>query len=139
MEAYMRNVWSVAGLALIVVVTNAQHARRADQDRNGLPKPTGPFAVGRMTFHLVDARTDAQGSRPDGQREFMLVAWYPAERGTAAPVASWFPPEWAVLEAHGNLGLVLSRSSDAAGKDIPGILRSVVVSAREGAPLARSG
>ncbi|MFC9647837.1 alpha/beta hydrolase family protein [Streptomyces sp. NPDC056937] len=50
-----------------------------------LPRPTGPYAVGRHTLHLTDH------SRPDpwvplaGARELMVTMYYPAHGGTGRP------------------------------------------------------
>ena len=108
-------------------------------DKAVLPKPTGPYAVGRTSFHLVDAsRTDEQGTREDHKREFMVFVWYPAAPGAAAPFAEWLPSDWVPLEAGGLLGTMLGRSSDPAAKDPPGVLRSVTVHARERSPIAKS-
>ncbi|WP_240139671.1 alpha/beta hydrolase family protein [Streptomyces sp. MUM 178J] len=53
--------------------------------RTRLPRPAGPYAVGRDTLHLVDP------SRPDpwvpeaGARELMVEMYYPARHGTGRP------------------------------------------------------
>ncbi|MGW6604660.1 alpha/beta hydrolase family protein [Streptomyces sp. NPDC055036] len=50
-----------------------------------LPRPTGPYAVGRHSLHLTDH------SRPDpwvpeaGARELMVTLYYPARAGTGTP------------------------------------------------------
>jgi predicted dienelactone hydrolase len=59
----------------------------ARSQRLALPRPTGPYAVGRDTLHLVDR------SRPDpwvpeaGPRELMVSAYYPARARTGRPAA----------------------------------------------------
>ena len=104
-----------------------------------LPKPSGPYAVGRASFHLVDAsRTDEQGSREDHKREFMMLVWYPSEPGANGSPAEWLPSAWVSLEAGGLLGTMLGRSSDPSAKDISGVLRSVSVHALERSPIAKS-
>ena len=104
-----------------------------------LPKPSGPYAVGRASFHLVDAsRTDEQGSREDHKREFMMLVWYPSEPGAKGSPAEWLPSAWVSLEAGGLLGTMLGRSSDPSAKDISGVLRSVSVHALERSPIAKS-
>ncbi|WP_354637906.1 alpha/beta hydrolase family protein [Kitasatospora camelliae] len=63
----------------------AEVVREAAGVRLALPAPTGRYAVGRDTLHLVD------GSRPDpwvpsaGARELMLSLFYPARPGTGRP------------------------------------------------------
>ncbi|MCY0949606.1 alpha/beta hydrolase family protein [Streptomyces sp. H27-S2] len=50
-----------------------------------LPRPTGRFAVGQDTLHLVDrGRTDPWAKA--GPRELMVTMRYPARRGTGGPV-----------------------------------------------------
>ncbi|WP_171171768.1 alpha/beta hydrolase [Streptomyces sp. I05A-00742] len=52
-----------------------------------LPAPTGPYAVGRSTFHLVDhGREDPWVPEADG-RELMVDISYPARRGAGRPAA----------------------------------------------------
>ncbi|MFJ7078368.1 alpha/beta hydrolase family protein [Streptomyces sp. NPDC098781] len=58
-----------------------------------LPRPTGPYAVGRDTLHLVDA------DRPDpwvpaaGPRQLMVSMYYPARHGTGGPTAPYMTRE----------------------------------------------
>jgi predicted dienelactone hydrolase len=52
-------------------------------------KPSGPYAVGRTTHHLVDSkRTETMTEDPSDARELMVHIWYPAA-----------PPETGVLTA----------------------------------------
>jgi len=45
-----------------------------------LPKPTGKYAIGTQTLHLVDARrADDHGVFPGGRRGLMVQMWYPAQ------------------------------------------------------------
>jgi len=45
-----------------------------------LPTPTGPYAVGRTTIHMVDAsRPETLTEDPTDVREFDAEFWYPAE------------------------------------------------------------
>lgn len=56
-----------------------------------LPQPTGAYAVGRETLHLVDqARQDPWV--PGGPRELMVDVYYPALAGTGTP-ARYAEPE----------------------------------------------
>ncbi|WP_030762060.1 alpha/beta hydrolase family protein [Streptomyces sp. NRRL F-2664] len=49
-----------------------------------LPRPTGPYAVGRDDLHLVDrSRTDPWAG--SGPRELMVTMRYPARRDTGTP------------------------------------------------------
>ncbi|MFC9816424.1 alpha/beta hydrolase family protein [Streptomyces virginiae] len=69
----------------------------ADRSRPAveLPRPTGPFAVGREDLHLVDrSRTDPWAG--SGPRELMVTMRYPARRDTGSP-ARYLTPEEARL------------------------------------------
>jgi predicted dienelactone hydrolase len=44
-----------------------------------LPKPTGPYAVGTVTYHWIDStRTEVFTDDPNDRRELMVQVWYPA-------------------------------------------------------------
>ncbi|MER7765025.1 alpha/beta hydrolase [Streptomyces sp. NPDC097619] len=61
-----------------------------------LPRPTGRFAVGYDTLHLVDrSRTDPWAGT--GPRELMVTLRYPAERGTGGRTARYLTDEEARL------------------------------------------
>ncbi|MDI9836174.1 MULTISPECIES: alpha/beta hydrolase family protein [unclassified Streptomyces] len=72
--------------AAVPVVPAASAARTAPAQ---LPRPTGPYGVGRDTLHLVDT------GRPDpwvpsaGPRQLMVSLSYPARRGTGGPTAPY--------------------------------------------------
>jgi dienelactone hydrolase len=58
-----------------------------------LPRPTGPFAVGRTHFAWVEHRTDELAPRSGVDRQIFAWVWYPAQRGTGTP-AVYLPPRW---------------------------------------------
>jgi predicted dienelactone hydrolase len=71
-------------------------ARAADAFSITLPKPSGPYPVGRRSFYVLDSsRSDPQAVRPDGKREFMLIVWYPAAARAGTGRAPWIPGPWA--------------------------------------------
>jgi predicted dienelactone hydrolase len=44
------------------------------------PHPTGPYAIGTLTYHWVDAdRTEVFSANPNDHRELMVQIWYPAK------------------------------------------------------------
>ena len=92
-----------------------------------LPKPTGSHPVGRITLQLVD-----------GERQFVVQAWYPAQAGAEGKPAPWVPADQLSHEEKGFVGLMLRKSSDPSAKDVNKVLTSVIVHAREGVPLADS-
>ncbi|MER7760327.1 alpha/beta hydrolase [Streptomyces sp. NPDC097619] len=80
-------------------------ATRPAAARLELPRPTGPFAVGRDTLHLVD-RTRKDPWVPTADRELLVSLYYPAVAGTGRPAAYTTVPEArALLTDRGELGL----------------------------------
>ncbi len=103
-----------------------------------LPVPTGPYSVGRVSFHWVDAkRRDA-----NGQRELLVYVWYPAatpkSRAHAPEFASYLPgveqlnsstaarslsnlfgPSWALIASDGLRSHSLSDCAAAGGGRFP--------------------
>ncbi|MFF4317994.1 alpha/beta hydrolase family protein [Streptomyces sp. NPDC001568] len=84
----------------------AQNSRSAPE----LPRPTGRFAVGQDTLHLVDgSRTDPWSG--SGPRELMVTMRYPAQRGTGRPVRYLTEEEARLLLVDRGLdGLVSART-----------------------------
>jgi predicted dienelactone hydrolase len=57
-----------------------------------LPKPTGPFAVGREVFDWVDSKTfDSLAPVAGTTREPLVWAWYPAASGKSSVVDDYLP------------------------------------------------
>jgi predicted dienelactone hydrolase len=55
------------------------------------PAPTGPYAVGTLTFDWVDpARPEVYSPVPGARRRIMVQAWYPAEARPAGRPAPYF-------------------------------------------------
>ncbi len=51
-----------------------------------LPEPAGPYGVGTVTYHLVDAsRGELFTADPADKRELMVQVWYPARTSPTAP------------------------------------------------------
>ena len=69
-----------------------------------LPNPTGPYAVGRVSYDWVDPwRAETFAPREAGarasKREIMVWLWYPATPGPDAPTGAYLPGHWGkVLE-----------------------------------------
>src|SRR6266436_5750894 len=63
----------------------ATQLARAEQ--SALLTPTGSYSVGRTFFYLTDPnRADPVAARTGTKREFMVIAWYPAETNTRRPM-----------------------------------------------------
>lgn len=64
------------------------------------PPPTGPFAIGTLTYHWVDTtRPEAFGADPHARRELMVQIWYPAQAQESGPRAAYLPDAGAVMRA----------------------------------------
>lgn len=54
------------------------------------PPPTGPYGIGTLTYHWIDAgRPEAFTTDPDDHRELMVQLFYPAAPGAGAPGARY--------------------------------------------------
>ncbi len=54
------------------------------------PKPTGPYAIGTVTYHWIDtSRHEDFGADPNANRELMVQLWYPAKNVPSAPRAPY--------------------------------------------------
>ncbi|WP_424892102.1 alpha/beta hydrolase family protein [Streptomyces sp. XH2] len=76
-----------AGTPATPAAADASASTAAKDVRPALPAPTGPYAVGTVTRHLVDTSRADPWKPERGRREVMVSLFYPADRGTASPVA----------------------------------------------------
>ena len=54
------------------------------------PRPSGPYAIGTLTYHWVDAaRPEFFTADPNDHRELMVQVWYPAQASPSAPRAPY--------------------------------------------------
>ena len=64
------------------------------------PNPTGPHAIGTLTYHWVDAaRSEVFTADAQARRELMMQVWYPAGAQPSAPHAAYLPDADAVTAA----------------------------------------
>src|SRR6266508_917250 len=57
-----------------------------------LPQPSGPSAIGTLTYHWVDnARPEIFTDDPNDRRELMVQIWYPAAGNPSSPRAPYVP------------------------------------------------
>jgi hypothetical protein len=64
--------------------------RLARAEQSALLIPTGSYSVGRTFFYWTDPnRADPVAARTGTKREFMVIAWYPAETNTSEAHAVW--------------------------------------------------
>ena len=63
-------------------------------------RPTGPYAIGTVTYHWVDVdRREAFSADPDQRRELMVQIWYPALDVPSSPRAPYLPEAEVVAPA----------------------------------------
>src|SRR6266545_2059260 len=68
------------------------------------PPPTGPYAIGTLTYHWVDAgRPEDFTDDPNDRRELMVQIWYPAAGNPSSPRAPWLQDADAVTSAFARL------------------------------------
>jgi predicted dienelactone hydrolase len=73
----------VVGLALLI-------ARRVALPVFNFPTPGGPYAIGTLTYHWVDAARDEIFTHAPGDvRELIVQVWYPAQQMPDAPRAPY--------------------------------------------------
>jgi len=100
------------GLAAVLGIAGVQYYRN---DRPiVLPKPRGPYLVGRVLLDWTDDRR---------HRELMIFVWYPAPPGTVGRTAEYVPGKWGELAGKGRFPIPARR------------IRETKVSAVEHAPL----
>jgi predicted dienelactone hydrolase len=87
------------------------------------PRPTGPYAIGTVTYHWVDtARAELFTADPSDRREVMVQLWYPA-RGDPYARRARYVPHAEALEPLARLlrlpGFALSHLKYVATNAIP--------------------
>jgi hypothetical protein len=64
------------------------------------PPPSGPYAIGTLTYHWVDTdRPEIFSANPQARRELMVQIWYPAMGDPMAPRAPYMADADAVMAA----------------------------------------
>ncbi|MGV9264935.1 alpha/beta hydrolase family protein [Kitasatospora sp. NPDC003701] len=91
-----------------------------------LPVPTGPYPVGTVELHLVDASRPDPVAGPGHHRELMVGVWYPARDVERYPRAPWMRAD------------VLRPFMAAAGLPVDAAL-APLTAGHQGAPVRRTG
>ncbi|MFD8542487.1 alpha/beta hydrolase family protein [Streptomyces sp. NPDC059649] len=91
-----------------------------------LPAPTGPYPVGTVALHLIDAARPDPWAGPGRHRELMASVWYPARDVERYPLAPWMSAG------------TLRRLLQSAGFD-PDVVRAPLTAGHQSAPARRSG
>jgi predicted dienelactone hydrolase len=82
--------------AQTVAPASVSSQQNASVDEIVLPTPTGPYRVGRASFHRIDSsRAETFTEDPTDNREVLFHIWYPAEPagGTVAPYLDSLPDD----------------------------------------------
>ena len=96
----MHNCSATVRIAVCAVFLGCCTTQLARAEHSALLTPTGSYSVGRTLFHWIDPnRTDPVAAQAGAKREFMVIAWYPAETNTSEAHALWMPERWALSEA----------------------------------------
>jgi predicted dienelactone hydrolase len=68
------------------------------------PKPSGPYAIGTLTYHWIDtSRPELFTTDPNDHRELIAQVWYPAKKEPSAPRAPYIQDAEVVTPAIGRL------------------------------------
>ncbi len=106
-------IW-LFGIGILIVVTAISAALIYSWYRHNqtviLPQPTGPYAVGRLSYDWTDqSRPETFDSHPGAKRELMVWIWYPADARTSGEPVKYLPANWRRATKRGNgIDLVLS-------------------------------
>ena len=66
----------------------------------GFAHPTGPYEIGTLTYHWVDAsRSEIFAAGPKERRQLMAQIWYPAKTNQSAPRAAYMAQADAITGA----------------------------------------
>lgn len=85
-----------AGLLLVVGAAVMLGLLWLDHERETiLPRPTGPFGVGRTIYAWNDSQPDPRAPQPGTKREILAWIWYPAAPRQPSPtVDDYLPGPW---------------------------------------------
>jgi predicted dienelactone hydrolase len=101
----MQRFHRIPVVLLSVLILCGGPAAKADT-APALPPPTGPYPVGRITYHWTDsARADILAPNPAARRELVVDVWYPAQAATGQTAADYLPDFAALQRAVGDAGL----------------------------------
>lgn len=97
MKLIFKTIGAVTGLILLLVAGCLLFLWLEHNTAVTLPTPTGPFAVGRTTYHWVDTnRSDSPAPVATQKRELMIWIWYPAIPDQKSKTSEYLPASWRV-------------------------------------------
>ncbi len=78
--------------SLLLLISQTERPAQSVGRPTILPRPTGAFGIGRVTYHWVDSsRAEFLDPHAASRRELMVDVWYPAGRGVGRPRAPYLP------------------------------------------------
>jgi predicted dienelactone hydrolase len=81
------SMFAVLGFAVLFLALWLEHRSALT-----LPKPTGPFPIGRTLYDWTDEKTlDTLAPAPGANRELLVWIWYPAADTPSAVIADYLP------------------------------------------------
>lgn len=95
-----------------------------------LALPSGPYGIGTLTYHWVEAsRPDVFAADPKQRRQLMAQIWYPAKANPAAPRAAYMAQADAVMAAfarvHGKPAFLFGRFKYVSTNAMPSVPAAV--------------
>lgn len=82
-------ILGLVGVATVLAVLWHEHNTEVV-----LPKPTGPYAVGRTTYTWVNNSKGGEISSPSARRDVIVWIWYPAAQTEPKKSADYLPSAW---------------------------------------------
>lgn len=98
MKKILKRIPKILGILVLVliilVICVVAYLAVTNNQKVELPKPTGPYHVGRTVYDWTDAqRTNTFVDKPSEKRELMVMAWYPTDVSNG-PTAPYLPEPW---------------------------------------------
>jgi len=103
----------LVGLVAVAAASAFAYGHAESNRTTSLPEPTGPYAVGRVSYDWVDRSREETFTKKEGdKRALMVFVWYPAKKPEAgAKTAAYRPGKWGEerQKEYGNLSFLTQR------------------------------
>ena len=99
---------NINSVAQSVPSSTVSSSQSASADEILLPAPTGPYRVGRASFHRIDtSRPEIFTADPSDHRQVLFHIWYPAQPtgGTVAPYIDPLPDDEVFRKSYSFVGI----------------------------------
>lgn len=94
-KTFLKVFLALAAVVVLVLIVGFAYLDITHDQMVSLPEPTGPYAVGRISYDWVDtSRPEIFTRKRSDKRELMVWAWYPAKHMSRAGSASYLPGKW---------------------------------------------